>query len=229
MRILLISKDGDSLDLALRLQKEGSEVKYSIQDKDYRRIGDGFNLMKAHDYKKELSWVGKDGLIIFDQSGWGKEQDELRKAGYSVVGGSEGGDRLELDRQHAQEIFRKHGTKTVRSRHFKSPDEAIKFVQKNKGRWVLKQNGHVDKCFSYAGKMPDGSDVIDLLQNYKIHNHRECRSIDLQERVDGVELAVTRYFNGKDWIGPVMMNIAQEALSRRSRAKDIRDGDPHVV
>lgn len=212
MRILIISKDGDSLDLALRLQKEGSEVKYSIQDKDYRRIGDGFNLMKAHDYKKELSWVGKDGLIIFDQSGWGKEQDELRKRGYSVVGGSEGGDRLELDRQHAQDVFRKHGIKTVRSRHFRSPDEAIKFVQKNKGRWVLKQNGHVDKCFSYAGKMPDGSDVIDLLQNYKIHNHRECRSIDLQKRVDGIELGVARYFNGVEWVGPIEMNIEHKKL-----------------
>ncbi|MEW6741082.1 MAG: phosphoribosylglycinamide synthetase C domain-containing protein [Nitrospirota bacterium] len=102
--------------------------------------------------------------------------------------------------------------KTVRSRHFTSVDEAIKFVQKNKGRWVLKQNGHADKCFSYSGKMPDGSDVIALLQNYKRHNHRECRSIDLQERVEGIELAVTRYFNGKDWVGPVMMNIEHKKL-----------------
>lgn len=77
---------------------------------------------------------------------------------------------------------------------------------------MLKQNGHVDKCFSYAGKMPDGSDVINLLQNYKMHNQKDCRSIDLQERVEGVELAVTRYFNGKDWIGPVMMNIEHKKL-----------------
>jgi phosphoribosylamine--glycine ligase len=212
MKIIIISKDGDALDLAIRLKKEGHSVKVAIQDRGYKKIGDGFGLVKAADWRRELPWVGKDGLIIFDQTGWGKQQDELRKAGYPVVGGSEGGDRLELDRQHAQDIFKKHGIKTVRSKHFTAVDEAIRFVRKNKGRWVLKQNGHVDKCFSYAGKMPDGSDVIDLLQNYKRHNHRECRSIDLQERVEGVELAVTRYFNGKEWIGPVMMNIEHKKL-----------------
>ena len=109
MKIIIISKDGDALDLAIRLRKEGHSVKIAIQDRGYKKIGDGFDLIKVGDWKKELPWVGKDGLIIFDQAGWGKEQDELRKAGYSVVGGSEGGDRLELDRQHAQDIFKKYG------------------------------------------------------------------------------------------------------------------------
>lgn len=132
MKILLISKDGDALDLALRLQHEGHEVALAIRDREYTKVGDGFGLRKVDDWKAELPWVGKGGLIIFDQTGWGKEQDKLRKAGYSVVGGSEGGDRLELDRQHAQDVFKKHGIKTVRSRHFTSVDEAIKFVQKIK-------------------------------------------------------------------------------------------------
>lgn len=212
MKIIIMSKDGDALDLAIRLRKEGHSVKIAIQDKEYRKIGDGFGLIKVTDWKRELPWVGKEGLIIFDQTGWGKEQDEMRKAGYSVVGGSEGGDRLELDRQHAQAIFRKHGIKTVRSRYFTSIEEAIKFVRKNKGRWVLKQNGHVDKCFSYAGKMPDGSDVIDLLNNYKKCNQRECTSMDLQKRIDGIELGVARYFNGVEWVGPIEMNIEHKKL-----------------
>lgn len=210
--IIIISKDGDIFDLAHRLKQEGHKVKIAIQEKDFTKVGSGFGLTKVNNWKKELSWVGKDGLIIFDQTGFGKMQDDLRKAGYSVVGGSEGGDRLEFDRQHAQKVFKKYGINTVRSRHFISIEEAIKFVGKNKGRWVLKQNGHVDKCFSYAGKMPDGSDVIDLLQNYKKYNHRECFSIDLQQRVDGIELGVARYFNGKEWVGPIEMNIEHKKL-----------------
>ncbi|MEW6740927.1 MAG: phosphoribosylglycinamide synthetase C domain-containing protein [Nitrospirota bacterium] len=212
MRILIISRDGDILDLAIRLKQEGNDVKIAIQEKDFTRVGSGFGIKKAKDWQKELSWVGKDGLIIFDQTGFGKVQDELRKQGYLVVGGSEGGDRLEFDRYHAQEIFKKCGMKTVPSKHFLSADDAIEFVKKNKGQWVVKQNGHADKCFSYSGKMPDGSDVIDLLNNYKKYNRRECSSIDLQQRVDGIELGVARYFNGQDWVGHIEMNIEHKKL-----------------
>ena len=165
MKIIIISKDGDIFDLAYRLKQEGHEVKIAIQEKDFTNVGSGFGLIKVNDWKRELSWVRKEGLIIFDQTGFGKVQDDLRKEGYSVVGGSEGGDRLEFDRYHAQKIFKKYGMKTVPSKHFHVIDNAIEFVKKNKGRWVVKQNGHADKCFSYAGKMTDGSDVIDLLHN----------------------------------------------------------------
>ena len=212
MRIIIISRDGDILDLAYRLKQEGHKVKVFIKERALSKVGDGFGLTKVKSWEKELPWVGKDGLIIFDQSGFGKIQDELRGRGYSVVGGSEGGDSLEFDRFHAQEIFKKCGLKTVQSRHFVSPRDAIAFIEKHRGQWVVKQNGHADKCFSYVGRMHDGSDVINLLSNYEQFNNDECRSIDLQEKVDGVEIAVARYFNGKDWVGPIEMNIEHKKL-----------------
>jgi len=212
MKTLLISKDGDALDLALRLQQEGHEVALAIQDRDYTKIGDGFGLKKVAEWRAELPWVGKDGLIIFDQNGWGNEQDELRQVGYSVVGGSKGGDELEFDRKRAQEIFKECGMQTVRSQHFSSADEAISFVKSNRGRWVVKQNGHIDKCFAYVGIKPDGEDVINLLHNYQTFNNSECVSIDLQEYIEGVELAVARYFNGSDWVGPIELNIEHKRL-----------------
>lgn len=212
MKILLISKDGAAFDLGHRLQQEGHEVSFAIKDRDYTKVGDGFGLRKVKDWEAELPWVGKDGLIIFDQNGWGYDQAKLRRSGYSVLGGSEGGDKLEFNRKHAQDIFKNCGMKTVRSRHFCSADEAIKFVKKTKGRWVVKQNGHIDKCFAYAGRRPDGNDVVDLLQNYKTFNNSECASIDLQECIIGIEIGVARYFNGKDWVGPIEMNIEHKSL-----------------
>ena len=212
MRVLIISKDGDTLDLALRLRDEGHEITFSIQDRAFRKVGNGFGLRKSSNWRAAVSWVGRDGLILFDQTGWGREQDELRKEGYSVVGGSEGGDRLELDRCHAQKIFEKSGMKTVVSRHFTSARDTIAFIRKNPRRWVVKQNAYAEKCFSYDGRLPDGQDAINLLSNYLKYNLSECASIDLQERVVGVELGVGRFFNGHDWVGPIEMNMEHKKL-----------------
>lgn len=210
--VVVLSEDGDALDLACRLRQEGNEVRIAIQDKEYSSVGNGFGLKRVRNWRDELSWVGKDGLIIFDQSGFGKDQDELREKGYSVFGGSEGGDRLEFERANAQEIFARCGMKTVPSLHFSSVDDAGAFVKGHWDRWVVKQNGHADKCFSYDGKLDDCRDVVNLLENYKKYNRDECYSIDLQQRVEGVELAATRYFNGTDWVGPIMMNMEHKEL-----------------
>jgi len=213
MRVLaVLSKDGDALDLACRLVREGNEVTIAIEDDEYSEIGGGFGVRKVRNWKDELSWVGKEGLIIFDQSGWGQVQDELREEGFSVFGGSEGGDRLEFERANAQAIFRQLGMRTVPSIHFSSADDACEFVKKHNDRWVVKQNGHADKCFSYDGKFEDCRDMLNLLDNYKKFNGGECYSIDLQKRVEGVELAATRYFNGTDWVGPIMMNMEHKEL-----------------
>jgi len=213
MRILVIStRDGDSFDLAWRMMQEGHDVKIAVQAKEDSGIGEGFGIKRVTGWRKELPWVGKKGLIVFDHTGFGKIQDKLRRAGYSVFGGSEGGDRLELERHFAQDIFSRHGIKTVPSLHFSSTDQAIAFIKKNRRRWVLKQNGQTDKTFSYCGKLNDGSDVINLLENYHEFNHKECQSVDLQKWVSGVELAVARYFNGQDWVGPIIMTMEHKDL-----------------
>ncbi len=52
---IIISKDGDALDLAIRFRKEGHSVKVAIQDRDYKKIGDGFGLVKVGDWKKRTA------------------------------------------------------------------------------------------------------------------------------------------------------------------------------
>ena len=81
MRILFISHECDSIDLARRLVQEGNEVKFYCDSQGYERVGMGFGIRKVRDWKRELRWVGKDGLIVFDYTGFGKTQDELRQQG----------------------------------------------------------------------------------------------------------------------------------------------------
>lgn len=206
MRILFVSYELIAGNVAYRIKQEGHDVRIFIQDKDRR--DNFYNLLnQTDDWRKELAWVGTDGLIIFDDVGYGAIQDQLRKKGYTVFGGSLLGDRLEEDRLFAQHIFAQHGIPTVPSHTFQKIEQAIEFVEAHPRYWVIKQSDLASKSLNYVGVMPDGKDVISMLKNYQANNLRECEPIHLQERIFGVEIGVARYFNGNDWVGPIEMNI----------------------
>lgn len=213
MKILFISEDLVAGDLARLLLKEGHNVKLFIKDpgrkEDFENI-----VRKTGSWKDTLDWVGKSGLIVFDSGSHGQTQDNLRKKGYSVVGGSNLGNKLENDRKYGSQIFQDYGIKTVPLTNFDGLQKAIDFVKKNKGKWVVKQNGVGTglKSLNYVGILDDGQDVIDVLENYKERKGYRDIIITLQKKIDGIEIAVGRYFNGKDWVGPLEINIEHKKL-----------------
>lgn len=206
MRVLFISGELIAADLASRLQEEGCEVRLYIADKKREACFDNI-VAKTNNWEKELNWVGKDGLIVFDDIGFGKEQDKLRKKGYLVVGGSAGGDKLETDRVFAQKLCSTLNMQgSIETFNFDSIPLAIKHVKHHPNFWVIKQNGHFS-VFNYIGEKADGSDVIKVLESYQNQNLGQFLSISLQEKVSGVEISVARYFNGYDWLGPIEYSI----------------------
>ena len=206
MRVLFVSSELIAGDLAYRLKKEGCEVKLFIGDKSRKDCFENM-VKKTNNWQKELSWVGKKGLIVFDDVDYGKMQDKLRKRGFLVVGGNEVSDNLERDRGFGQEIFEKYKVGNVlKTINFSNIKLAINFVKKNPNFWVLKQNGHLG-VLNYIGSLSDGSDVLDTLKNYDRQKLGKIISVSLQRRVFGVEIGVARYFNGRDWVGPVEFNV----------------------
>ncbi len=210
MRVLFISQELGACELSTILEKEGHDVKLCIEEDGLRDCCFGF-VQTAYNWHDELGWVGKDGLIVFDDVGFGAEQDALRKQGYRVVGGSALGDKLEEDRFHAQEIFEKFGLKKIPSFNFSSAEDAIAHVRANPGtQWVVKLNGsHHVSTSNYVGQLMDGRDVENVLSRYL---GQKDRSIHLQKKVVGVEIGVGRYFNGEDWVGPIEMNLEHKSL-----------------
>ncbi len=208
MRVLFVlSRTLIGADLACRIQNEGHEVRVFVDDKLQNGCLNGM-VEKTKGWKMELDWVGKEGLIVFDDVGYGKIQAQLRKKGYSVVGGSAGGDLLEEKRGHGQKIFALCGMKVAESRSFDDAHQAIRYVEKNPGKWVIKQDGHL--CtLNYVGQMDDGRDIISVLMRYAKDG---IKPIELQKRVEGVEVAVGRYFNGTEWVGPVNVNFEHKPL-----------------
>ena len=195
MRVLFVSGEMIAGDLAYRLKLEGCEVKLFIKDDGIKDCFDGL-VKKTYNWKKELDWVGKRGLIVFDDVGYGNTQDKLRKNGHLVIGGSGDGDLLELDRIYGQKILKSYGAVggdfetgdfTVRS--------AIAFVKKHRGKRVVKQNDH-NTVLNYIGNIEDSSDVIGVLENYK-HNFGGSYSVSLQKRLTELKLLSADFLMGK--------------------------------
>jgi len=206
MNILFISSECIAGNLAILLKKEGHNVKLYIKNKDDRQNFDNL-VEKTNDWKKELKWVGKDGLIVFDDVGWGKIQDDLRKKGYKVFGGCKMADKLEQNREFGQKIFNELGLKTVELKDFTDIEEAIFFIRDNPKKWVVKCNDHSRKFMTYIGEYECGKDTVSVLKSYYNNRHINRERITLHERIDGIEMGVGRYFNGTDWVGPIEINF----------------------
>ncbi len=207
MRVLFISNELIGSGLCHRLVKEGHDVKLYIHDPARKECLAGF-INKTPDWKKELKWVGKEGLIIFDDVGFGEIQESLRKRGYIVFGGNMEADRLELDRAYGQRILHTYGIKILPSFNFKDINAAIDFVRENKGKWAVKQTSHISSL-NFVGEKTDGSDVIERLQLYK---KLKIPHAHLQKKVDGIEVGIARYFNGREWVGPIEINHEHKRL-----------------
>lgn len=212
MNILFVSRELIGGNLACILKEEGHSVKLYIEKKQHKNSLLGL-VAHTDDWQKELTWVGKKGLIVFDDVGFGDVQMKLRDQGYTVFGGSSLGDKLEQDRYFATKVLKEQQINIVDLFDFENPEAAINFIKKNKKIWVIKQNNHhYSKSISYIGKRKDGKDVIDILEKYTHDPITAKEKITLQERVDGIEIGVGRYFNGKKWVGPIEYNIEHPHL-----------------
>lgn len=207
MKVLFVSGELTGSGLCQKLLKEGNEVKLYIHKPDWKQCYSGI-VEKINDWMKHLDWVGKDGLIIFDDVIFGSEQDELRAQGYTVIGSSKGGDELELQRKLFHDVAESLNLNTLDSYDFETVADAINFLESAPDRWVLKQSSHLS-FLNFIGTATDGSDIIEKLQQYQ---DRGIAPIHLQKYADGIEIGVARYFNGTDWVGPIEINHEHKKL-----------------
>ncbi len=208
-RFLFVSEEALVGDLAWQVKKEGHEVKYYINEKASKDICDGF-VDKCDDWKALKDWAD---VIVFDDVYYGEEADKLRKLGKAVVGGSVYTDRLEEDREFGQEELKKVGVNVLPHWDFTDFDEAIKFVQKTPGRYVLKPTSKGgEKELLFVGQEEDGKDVVQLLEHYKKAWAKQIKYFQLQKYASGVEVAVGAFFNGVDFITPINVNFEHKKL-----------------
>jgi phosphoribosylamine--glycine ligase len=213
-KFLFVTEESLSTDLAWQLTKEGHDVKFYCQELQEKDVGDGF-VQKMENWDKTAEAI-KDwaDVIIFDDIGFGVKADQLRKEGKFVIGGSAYTDKLELDREFGQEELKKAEVNVLPSWNFKSFDEAVAFVTANPDRYVLKPSGNIqdEKELLFIGQDADGKDILQVLEHYKINWSKKIKEFQIQKFIEGVEIAVGAFFNGKEFIFPINMNFEHKRL-----------------
>jgi phosphoribosylamine--glycine ligase len=210
-KFLFVSLSGLIGDIAWQVLKEGHDVRYYIEAEKERDIADGF-VPKSKDWEKDAKW---SDIIVFDDTlGQGAKAQALRASGKPVIGGTPYTDRLEDDRSFGQEQLKSAGVSIIPYEDFDSFDPAIDFVKKNPDRYVIKPSGEAQnvKRRLFVGEEEDGEDVIRMLEAYKKAFSDEIKVFQLQRRINGVEVAVGAFFNGKKFVIPVNINFEHKKL-----------------
>lgn len=200
MKILIVSQEILAPDLYLRLKNEGNEVLIAQKDKGTKDILK--NSLKRVPYSERMEYAKKSDLVIFDDNTTG-EAAEVRKMGVSTIGGDDKTVKLELDRKIANETAKAMGLLVPKIQEVKDLNDAKEFLKKTGGKWVLKQQGKLDnvKGLNYVAKMDNSEDLIEYI-NYLQEKWVKDIQQDfvLQEKVEGHEMAIGAYWNGKEFM-----------------------------
>lgn len=208
MKILFLSLYGEVSDLALRLKLEGNEVRLFIKDPHYKEIFDGI-IEKVQDWRLSVSWCD---LAVFDSNpmaGIWKQIKDIKPC----FGGSEIGEILEHDREFGRKIMTQIGLKSPEAKTVNKIEQAIKHLKEHKVRHVVKPFGpQVQSEHLIIGEFEDGSDAIDDLERFK-EQGIPYEGIEIQERKLGIEVGLSGWFNGNDWIYPINYNFEHKKFA----------------
>lgn len=208
MRFLGVTETCDLGSLYMRLIAEGHEVKIFVEEDAASGTMAGL-VPRTGDWRAELDWVGRDGIILFEavSEGYGALQDALRRDGYRAIGGSAYGDRLENDRAYAQTVLAGLGLRTAAVHDFGDAGSGDAFLAANPGRYVLKFSGpDFASSDNYVGQRPDGADVRAVLAGRFRARAGKPAGYILMEHVEGVEMGVGAYFDGEKFLEPACLD-----------------------
>lgn len=192
MRVLVLDHYGGDgcLDLVLRLQHAGHDVRFHFKKTDRTRdFGKGL-ITWVDDWRPSMRWA--DLVVLSDNTHYLRDLEPYRRDGVKIVGATQDSAAWELQRKAGMDVFKKAGIDIPVYQEFSDYDAAIKFVTNEHRGFVAKPcYDEADKNLTYLGKTPEA--MITMLERWKKQGRMKGPFI-LQELVDGVEMAVGGWF-----------------------------------
>ena len=205
MRILILDTSSNCLDWAMRCEAYGHKVVWYDKPRvngDPRRAGEGI-IQKVRDFNEmRRKWVDWSDLIYMpDNTFYVDLLDKLRPQGYPIFAGSAMAAKMELDRQHGQDLMRKAGIEILESVPFNDYDVACAYVKKHPHMLVSKPSGDAAKALSYVAN--NAGDMVYMLQRWKgredLRAAARREGFILQEKKVGIEMAVGGWYGPGGW------------------------------
>ncbi len=195
MRVLIIEPHADGLlDLAIRAQQHGHDVRYFCRGYDQYKCPVGRGLVeRVPDWHASVRWA--DLIIVGSLNYCMAEFDRLKAEGVPVIGAGEKAAQWELDRLAGMREFKRAGIPVPPFRQCATLDEALAYVVKRDEPCAIKPCGDVtDKSLTCVAKST--REAAWKLQQWKRDGKRFPSGLIVQDLVKGVEFAVGA------WIGP---------------------------
>lgn len=214
MKILWLSRYGEGADIAFRMCLDGHQIRVWIEEPKMCDVADGL-VPKVKDWRPSVSWAD---LVCFDYNspGLAKIWEQVHNQ-VPCFGGSSFGNKLESDRAFARDVMKRCGLPRLESHTFKTLKEAVTHLKSHKVPHVVKPEGpKVEKHHLIVGEDDNNEDAI-LQVERLIEQGLQVVSVEVEERKRGVEVGVSRFFNGSDWIGPIGVNFEHKRSHDREK------------
>src|ERR1700677_707285 len=214
MRIAYHSLEMLSLCWQRRLLDEGVDIMVYAKEGYARRVGKGI-VPICSSFDQWMKWGLEDPntLFFFDFTEGGEIADRLRRAGKLVLCGGTFLDKLEKKREWGQAIAEQAGILCPPTIQFASASESIAFLSSNPeqesgdGGWAWKPSKDLSKDCTLVTS--NSEDMIREVQNIQRRFGDSIPCI-VQERIPGIAVSTSRWFNGLSWVGPYTGTIEEK-------------------
>ena len=203
-KTFLVYDSGLALDHALALASRGNKVYYFVEWRarntklEEHIVGYGYNqIEKILDYGTVYKNVD---AVIFTDCSFGAIADKMRSEGVNVFGTSLLGSKLEIDRNFMLDELSKLGIKVPSYQVVMGVDELLK--KKVDGK---KQVIKVDNIYrsNFETTVVETVDELKIaLEEARFGVMKNSMKFIITEFVEGVEIGVDAFFNGKHFLRP---------------------------